>query len=138
MQAVKVITLHRPWPYAIVHLGMDIANRTWRYPIEDPYAPLAIHAGKKWDASAVAFIENLGMTVPPKDQHPTGIIAVCGVMRNVRNGETKSPWFVGPWGWELHEVHALEEPLAINGQQGLWDAPAEFYPLLLPHCPIPF
>lgn len=45
---LKAITLHRPWPYAILRLGKRIENRGWECPLPHG-AWLAIHAGKTYD-----------------------------------------------------------------------------------------
>lgn len=115
-QSLKAIILHRPWPYAIAHLGKDIENRTWRCPLE-PGTLIAIHAGKQWDESGAEFIRRFYPELPPEPDHPTGIVAIARFIQNVST--SKSSWFSGPWGWVLEDVKALS-PIPYRGQQGLW------------------
>lgn len=35
------------------------------------------------------------------------------------------PWWMGPVGWLLGDVHALQEPIPCRGMLGLWDLPRE-------------
>jgi hypothetical protein len=115
---LMAITLHRPWPYAVCHLGKPLENRGWRCPLPKG-SFLAIHAGKKFDKAAVAWIKNkLGLVLPPDgDEHPTGIVSVVRFMGNVT--ESDSPWFTGPYGWQLGDVVTFPA-IPAKGQQGLW------------------
>ncbi len=118
----RAITLHRPWAYAVAHLGKSIENRTWKCPLR-PGEWLAIHAGKKWDKAAPTWVESMGLgTMPPEDQHPTGIVAVARFHRNIT--ESDSLWFVGPVGWEFDQVVAID-PIPARGKQGIWGLSGE-------------
>ncbi|WOD37388.1 hypothetical protein [Nodosilinea sp. E11] len=120
-QSLKAITLHRPWAYAIAHLGKRVENRGWACPLA-PGSLIAIHAGKKYDKQAADWIrQTLGQDCPPDgDEHPTGIVAIARFVGNVTASD--SPWFVGPIGWQLTEVVAID-PVPCSGQQGLWLVP---------------
>ena len=113
---LRVITLHRPWAWAVAHLGKDIENRTWVCPIQ-PGQPLAIHAGKKWDADGADWIMRQGFSLPPKDDHPNGIVAIATFQGNFEASDSR--WFFGPVGWALTDVVAIA-PIDCKGQQGLW------------------
>lgn len=120
---LRAITLHRPWAYAIAHLGKDIENRTWDCWIDKAYPYLAIHAGNKWDSGAAKWIENQGLgVVPPEAENPKGIVAIARFKGNTTASD--SPWFVGPVGWQLSDVVAIP-PIECKGQQGLWMVPDE-------------
>ncbi|PZD70478.1 hypothetical protein C1752_12049 [Acaryochloris thomasi RCC1774] len=117
-QPLAVITVHRPWGYAIAHLGKDIENRSWcpRIPVG---SFLAIHNGMKWDADGEWLLrQNYGEKLPDRNSDPAGaIVAISQFDGCVREGE--SPWFAGPVGWKLKDVVAIE-PVYCRGQQGLW------------------
>ena len=114
---LMAITLHRPWAYAVAHLGKDIENRTWACPL--PRGRLiAIHAGKKYDQQAATWIQQtLGHDCPPEAGQPTGIVALAEFGGTLT--EADSPWFVGPIGWRLSRIVPIE-PVHCKGQQGLW------------------
>lgn len=78
------ITLHRPWPYAIVNLGKPVENRIWNCSLE-PGSLIAIHAGKKFDKQAAEWIrQSIGSEVPPDGtEHPTGIVAIASTVREI-------------------------------------------------------
>ena len=123
---LKAITVHRPWAYAIAHLGKRIENRGWACPLA-PGSLIAIHAGRKYDKQGADWIrQTLGQDCPPDgDKHPTGIVAIARFTGNCTASD--SPWFVGPIGWQLADVVAIA-PVPVSGQQGLWTVPDEWLP----------
>jgi len=124
---LHAITLHRPWAYAITHLGKPVENRTWKCWLKEG-SPLAIHAGKQWKADAAQWIESEGLgKVPPEDQNPKGIVAIARFVGNTTAME--SPWFFGPIGWQLTNIITIP-PIACTGKQGLWKVPDELSPTI--------
>ena len=122
---LKAITLHRPWAYAVAHLGKPVENRTWACPL--PYGSLiAIHAGRKFDKDAADLICDWGYKCPPDEEQPTGIVAIARFMGNITFLD--SPWFFGPIGWHLENVVAIP-PVPCLGQKGLWNVPTTLLPL---------
>lgn len=115
------LTVRRPWGFAIARLDKRIENRTWNCPL--PIGSfLAIHNGKKWEEEGAAFVRNLNRSQlidnPTEEDDPPGaIIAIAKFTGNVT--ESRSPWFVGPIGWQLSDVVAID-PVECKGQQGLW------------------
>lgn len=145
---MRALTLHRPWPWAIVHAGKAIENRNWRPPHWLIGRPLAIHAGKAIDLDAWGAMKAGDYGEPAEhvpEDHPLGIVAVCTVKGWIHQeipGErltwstvgglelreafdlVNSPWWAGPYGWILRDVRAVDPPIACRGLQGLWLAPA--------------
>lgn len=118
-QALYAITVHRPWAYAIAHLGKACENRTWNCRLQ-PGTWLAIHAGKRFDRKGAEWIvSELGLALPDGGGE-TGIVAIARFQANITS--SSSPWFFGPVGWQLDRVVPVE-PVPINGQQGLWRVP---------------
>ena len=125
-QPLKAITLHRPWAYAITHLGKDIENRSWACPLATG-SVIAIHAGQKYDKQGADWIrQNLGLDCPPDgDEHPTGIVAIARFVGNVTASD--SLWFSGPIGWQLTDVVAIA-PVSGRGWERLWRVPDDRLP----------
>lgn len=124
---LMAITLHRPWPYAMVSLGKNLENRTWNCPLP-PGSWIAIHAGKKYDRQGADWIrQELSLGCPGKAEHPTGIVAIARFECNVTTHN--SLWFAGPIGWEFSRVIAVPV-LECAGKQGLWQVPAVLLPKL--------
>lgn len=152
---MKALSLWRPWPWAIFHAPNSpkrVENRTWKPWDSIIGQRIALHAGKRFDRSAIDFIDDIvagGGFVPevvdadlcPKKpaDHPTGIIGTARVLGWVDEpARTWSPgldftqalealdsdWIGGPIGWVLGEVQALAQPIPIGGKQGLWTLPS--------------
>lgn len=124
---LKAITLHRPWAYAVAHLGKRVENRSWPCPL--PVSSLiAIHAGRKFDPTAADWIKkHTGLVCPPDEAQPVGIVAMARFMGNVTTLD--SPWFVGPIAWKLTDVLPID-PIPCPGRQRLWDIPLKLLPLV--------
>lgn len=86
---MKALTLIRPWPFAILHLGKRIENRS-----HDQFkryrGPLLIHAGKSWDGGA-AWCRSRGLAdmsqyqrMSSKLASPAGIVGRCRVVGHVQ------------------------------------------------------
>lgn len=128
VRPLRAITLWRPWPWAIIHLGKDVENRDWR-PAPSLLAPgdcLAIHAGKAWDAGAAIWLEGAcsGDTpIPAESWLSQGIVAIVRFAGVVET--STSTWFVGRYGWRIEDVVPLPRPVPCRGAQGLWTVPDE-------------
>lgn len=135
---MKALTLHRPWCWAILHAGKDVENRTWAPPSGTDW--IALHAGRRYDGSAAVFMRFYGMGALPTET-PEGIVGVARIDRVVRDVGGRvdplvhSPWWVGPVGWALVDVHALERPVPARGRQRLWDVPLDVERAVLEQLP---
>lgn len=124
---MNAITLNRPWPHAIAYLGKRIENRTWPAPQHAIGKRIAIHAGRRWDDIGASTLRSMGYALPPKPQHPTGIILTARLVGCIHSyspsgtvAAVDDPWFTGPFGWQLEDIEILPEPFPIKGRQGLW------------------
>ena len=122
------LTLIRPWAWAVASAGKDVENRTWVAPRVAVGGWLAIHAGQKWDAEAVAFIrarvDTTRRDVPTKEADTSGAIVAVAQLAEVLTA-SESPWFSGPYGWRLDNVVQLPAPVPCKGAQGLWSLPSD-------------
>jgi len=111
-----------------------IANRPW------PPWPriighrIALHAGLRYDVSGAMGMREEGLYDPPPDALcPKGcIVGTFRVTGYVE--ESDDPWFIGPFGWLLADVVALDRPVPCRGAQGLWKVPEEVW---TPSSPTP-
>lgn len=129
-----VLTLKRPWPWAIFSLpegkAKRVENRTWSPPAHAVGELIAIHAGNGWDHGACEFIRHAGgKWPPPKAEHPSGVIVGIARLAGVRLPSPPKrgddPWYMGAHGWLLADVAALREPVAHQGRLGLRRLPAD-------------
>lgn len=135
---MKAITVHRPWSYAIAHLGKDVENR--RRQVKHR-GTIAIHGGQVWSWDGAEFVERLTDHVfCPWDDYrdpaqAQGIVAVAELTgchhatlcdRSGNGTQLCSPWAQNDaWHLILADVVALPEPVRCKGFLGLWTVPAE-------------
>lgn len=129
---MKAITLSPEWAYAVTHLGKDVENRTW-WPPKGYTGDLAIHAGQRYNPSAVAFIVNLGLVLPARAELPTGVVVSVVTVARHHDGDvcvcSCSQWAMNPpaggkpiYHWPVAGVRVLT-PVPVLGRLGWWELP---------------
>jgi hypothetical protein len=115
----KALTIRQPWAHAVIHLGKDVENRSWRANYK---GPVLIHASARTLNDPHGLLAE-HMSQPPSpadlDRLPTGcIIGVADLFDYVRDSESK--WaFRGEWHWLLRKVRPIR-PVPCTGRLGLW------------------
>ncbi|WP_224367933.1 hypothetical protein [Hyalangium versicolor] len=122
--SIYILTLPRPWPWAVLERGCRVLFFTYteagrphalRPPVEALGRYVALHVGSTWDVEGAAFMERrLGLYVPAEDGLPAGSIfavarlaevtTICNDSRAFR-GE---PWWRGTIGWWFEAVLPVE------------------------------
>ena len=145
---MKALTLHRPWPWAILHLdppkAKRIENRIWAPPMSVIGEVIALHAGSGFELQAAEYIRHASGHWPPgASEHPTGIVGVARVIgycdprppgaRARLHGPdlaeaahvmtASAHWYMGSFGWLLGDVVALPTPIPCAGSRRLWTVP---------------
>ena len=126
---LPVLTIRQPWAWLILHAGKNIENRPWstRYRGE-----FLIHVAKGCTreeyASAAMFARAVrrSQNAPPlwmpplKQLDRMGIVGIACLVGCVDS--SVSPWFVGPYGFQLANVRPL--PFTpCPGKLGFWRLP---------------
>lgn len=118
---MKTLSIRQPWAWLIVNGHKDIENRSWycRY-----RGKLLIHAAKSlvdYDDAAISFISgiNKNIIIPDRKTIEVGGIVGSVVMVDCVRG-SKSPWFVGEYGFVLKKPEAVPF-LPCKGALGLFD-----------------
>ena len=126
---IKTISLWQPWASAIPELLKRFETRSWTTPHR---GLLAIHAAKKKDAGAMAFLRaQMAVGHFPK---PLPFGAVVAIVRLVRMWPTVTiapelsitermfgDYSPGRWAWEMDTIRAMPEPFVCPGRQGLFE-----------------
>lgn len=148
---MKALTLHQPWATCIAQHGKRVENRTWAPPPSIIGQRIAIHAGMKLNREVCLRLFD-EIDLAPASKLPLGaVVATARVAGWVRCDETtfvrdrghreptldffgvteqqardalSSSWWIGPIGWILDHVIAIE-PVACKGAQGLWSLPTD-------------
>jgi hypothetical protein len=115
---MQALTIRQPWAHAILHLGKDVENRTFRVHYR---GPLLIHAAAYKERHPrqllVKYIE------PPSEEsllslslgHIVGVVNLDDCVRNA-----KSLWAEpGKWHWLLGKRRPIR-PVMCKGWLGLW------------------
>jgi hypothetical protein len=128
---MRALTLHRPWPWAIVELkgkrAKRIENRGWPPPGTIIGRFIALHSGRKFDEEGAEFIARvIGRPPPPEPRHPLGVVGVArvvGYYEPSQAGAIDDPWYMGRYGWRLADVIALPSPVPCRGAQRIRTLP---------------
>ena len=118
-----VLTLQRPWGWAIVYAGKPVENRTWstRY-----RGPLFIHQGKGRDRDARSFapMAAAGAVVDTTYEDAAGVILGWAQLVDCHQqapGCCETPWAMPEqWHWVLADPRPLIAPVEAKGALGLW------------------
>ena len=123
MYPKKIITVKQPWAWAIIHAGKDIENRTWRTKFR---GRLFIHSSLTWDKFGWEWLEaNMPHKIPMKRgliQTFDSVIGVVDVVDCV--DESKSKWFMGPYGFVLKDPKPCR-PHHVIGKLGITNAESD-------------
>jgi hypothetical protein len=111
---MKALSVRQPWAWAILALGKDVENRSWR---TEHRGPLLIHAPKRWDLHVDEF--------DPPAELPTGGIVGMVTLVVVTNASPSRWALPGCVHWVLEDPKPLEF-LPCRGHPGLFDVD---YPL---------
>ncbi len=129
---MKVLSVRQPWAYLIVAGYKDIENRTW---YTGHRGSLLIHASKGVDPENFmpkqrAYIESAGIVIPDSIDLPRGAIVGSVNLTNVySDGRDEnlldiydgkgSPWFEGPYGFEMADAVQFHQPIPYRGSLGI-------------------
>lgn len=115
------LSIRQPWPWAIIHAGKPVENRTWKTNFRGDFC---IHSSKAMPnedlAEAEKFFLSIGVALAPhlQDLPRGGIVAVATLTDCVT--EHDSPWFFGPFGFVLANVRPVEF-IPVSGAQGFFN-----------------
>lgn len=109
---LKAISIMQPWAWLIVNGHKEIENRDWRSQFR---GPVAIHAGKKYDDSALtSILRGFHPVVGGKrdfglhneaGRETGGIVGVAEIVDCVDHSE--SEWFVGRYGFVIRNARPV-------------------------------
>lgn len=134
---MKALSVRQPWASLLVMKHprndrrpiKDIENRKWRpRTLQMPFECL-IHASQTFEENDFPIIRErcakLGIEVPDPELLPRGAYIGQVTIFNVVTASA-SPWFVGPFGFEIIDPLPFIRPIPAAGLPGFWDVDAEF------------
>jgi hypothetical protein len=98
---LPAISIMQPWPHAILCLGKNFENRSWRLPPKYDGVPVLIHAGKRVDKPGLIYLEREAGYTIPSDLPLAGIVGFA--VFTVQCGQRRtSDWAVqGLCNWPI-------------------------------------
>lgn len=131
---MRCLTVRQPWAAAIAHHGKTVENRVWTTTYR---GPLAIHAGRAFDRTALPRVAELSGIPAARVEAVAergAIVAVAELVDVDYCNGSCSPWaFTGCFHWHLADVRPLPAPVPARGRLGLWTLD----PPLLAACSTP-
>jgi hypothetical protein len=123
---LTALSLKQPWAFAVLCLGKDIENRTWRSGFR---GRVILHASKSVDPAGVRYLREAGFAVP--DTLPLGAYVGEVTITECRPlAACRSPWAFGPWCYLLERPVCYQMPVVGRGQLGFYRIPEEVALLL--------
>lgn len=125
---MRAITVQQPWAWAIAAGVKTVENRRRTTPHR---GPIAIHAGLRWSEIGEHIVPQLStVNLPMSWREPGGlprgkIVAVADLIdAHPETGRCCQPWGRIRWShWVLENIRALDQPVQVAGQVGLWTLP---------------
>lgn len=116
VQDIKALSIRQPWAWLIVNGYKSIENRSWKTKYRGPFL---IHASKTFDHDGYDWIVNNFVNTPLPGKE--SISTKKGLLGHYRTGgfvgiseliacldQSDDPFFTGPYGFELSNVHPIE------------------------------
>ena len=135
------LSMYPPWSLWVVDGSKPLENRDWFPPDEVIGNYIAVQctkgSTKEFDAKARAISEATGVPMPDKKVIKPlrgciiGVVRVDGYAVPSKFSDipdthpTKSPWWMGPYGWLLSNPRRLAVPIPYDGDRKLWRIPDE-------------
>jgi hypothetical protein len=116
---MKALTIRQPWAHAILNLGKDVENRSWR---RNYRGPVLIHAGsynERHPRKRLAEYMQRPPSVKSLADLPKGfIVGIVEIVDYVKN--SKSRWAdKGYWHWIIGNPRRIR-PIQCTGRLMLW------------------
>jgi len=129
---VKIISVRQPWAWLIVAGHKDIENRKWRTSYR---GRLLIHASQAMEPDDFPmqreWIETCGIVIP-EDLPRGAIVGSVNLTEVYSDGRDEnlldiydgkgSPWFEGPYGFEMADAVQFHQPIPYRGSLGIREA----------------
>jgi hypothetical protein len=125
---MKALSIRQPWAWAILHAGKDIENRDWRYAPKFRgefyiHASSGLTIDEYYDNRGFIHTIDPDLNVPEYDRLPLGgIVGKAFLIDVIRT--SRSPWFVGPFGFVLKDAQPLPF-MPWKGALGFFDVPEQ-------------
>lgn len=120
---MKALSIKQPWAWLICAGYKDIENRGWNTSFR---GRIYVHTGKMvdWDMQLAIMKKQLTLPNKAEEELPAfyalrAIIGEVDIVDCVT--ESKSPWFIGPYGFVLKNPVLYETPIPYRGKLGFFE-----------------
>lgn len=123
MSEIKILSVHQPWAWGIIHAKpspKDVENRTWQTYYR---GTIYIHAAaSKSSLRYLPFVKARCMNVPSAFMFGE-IIGRVQLIDCIRN--SRSRWAEDGWHWILEDPEAIADSIKTKGALSLWQPTEE-------------
>lgn len=125
---IPCLSVRQPWAWALCIGIKPLENRDWMLPTKYAGRRIGIHASKGLETEeyleSAEFCRRAGVIVPAMPDLIRGaIIGTLVFTGNVTS--SRSPWFMGRYGWVATEARLLSTPIPYRGALSFWMYPGE-------------
>jgi hypothetical protein len=112
MIKIRCLSIRQPWAWLVAQGYKDIENRTWKTNFRGEFL---IHASRTFDMKGYLYLKQLqtnepklleGIEIPHCNSFSHGGIVGKATLVNCVT-QSKSKWFVGPYGFVLRDAQQL-------------------------------
>jgi hypothetical protein len=120
---IPALSVRQPWAWLIVNNHKPVENRSWPTSFRGRFL---VHAGKTRDSEqhelASAIAGDLGIVIPSLDELDVGGLVGWSEIHDCVT-ECDSPWFVGEYGFLLHNSTPIPF-VPFRGMLNFFNVPA--------------
>lgn len=119
---VRVLTVKRPWAFALIYLGKDVENRSKYVGYR---GTLLIHAGQELDKAGVEFLRSIGVELPAEAYragHIVGSVEVTGCVTGSRSQWARPDRY----HVQVSDPRPATQQVTLRGNLGLQMPPADW------------
>ena len=122
---MKALSIKQPWAWLICAGYKDIENRDWKLPAYGFFPPqrIYVHASKvaDWEAIMNNYLRKkmVDKIIKGRQLSLGAIIGEVDIIDCVT--QSKSPWFVGEYGFVLINPILYGEPIPYKGRLGFFE-----------------
>jgi len=131
---MKALSIRQPWAWLICAGYKNIENRTWSTKFR---GRIYVHTGKKPDIDGWQHLEECYENYPNGTEWidvfqttPQKLLDICGCIIGEVDivdyvTESKSPWFIGRYGFVLANPVLYDKPIPCMGKLGFFEPKIE-------------
>lgn len=119
----RVISIWQPWAWAIIHLGKDIKNRTWKTNVRGDILIHTSRTTQNFEQDREEIQQAFGIALPTRAEMAFGaLIGIAELYDCTWSEDGNDGWGLPQsWHWHLRNARPLPQPIPYRGSQGFFN-----------------